>query len=291
MRFGFILPTSEPRVCAELAALAENSGWNGVFIPDCISIETPTVPPMAAFDPWVTLAAMAVATRRVRLGTMLTALPRRRPWKLAREVMTLDHLSGGRAILAAGIGAAADDAGFYKVGEPLDLKTRAGRLDEGLALLDGLWRGEPVTFAGQHYRVDGLTLLPRPVQRPRVPVWVVGVWPRPRSLARALRWDGLIPQKQTAAGQPPGPVTPDDLRAMRAYIAEHRASTEPFDLSAEGELPAGDPARAAAQARPYAEAGATWYLESRWSAGEEWEAVVRGRLAEGPPELNDRFAG
>ena len=288
MRFGFILPTSEPKVCAELAALAENSGWDGVFIPDCIAIETPTVPPLPAFDPWVTLAAMAVATRRVRLGTMLTAVPRRRPWKLAREVMTLDHLSGGRAILAAGIGAAADDGGFYKVGEPMDLKTRAERLDEGLALLDGLWRGEPVTFAGKHYRVDGLTLLPRPVQRPRVPVWVVGVWPRPRSLARALRWDGLIPQKQAAAGQPPGPVTPDDLRALRAYITQHRDSAEPFDLIAEGELPAGDPARAAAQVRPYAEAGATWWLESRWSAAEaEWEAIVRGRLAEGPPEVKD----
>jgi len=287
MRFGFILPTSEPRVCAELAALAEHSGWDGVFIPDCIAIETPTVPPQPAYDPWVTLAAMAVATRRVRLGTMLTALPRRRPWKLAREVMTLDHLSQGRAILAAGMGAAPDDAGFYKVGEPMDLKTRAELLDEGLALLDGLWRGQPVTFHGRHYQVEGLTLLPRPVQRPRVPLWVVGVWPRPKSLARALRYDGLIPQMQSVAGQAPGPVTPDDLRAMRAYIAEHRPSAEPFDLIAEGELPAGVPARAAAQVQPYAEAGATWFLESRWSAGDDWERVVRGRLEEEPPRVMD----
>jgi len=113
MHFGFILPTSEPHPCAGLAQLAEESGWDGVFIPDCIAIETPTIPPLPAYDPWVTLAAMAVATRRVRLGTMLTALPRRRPWKLAREVMTLDHLSHGRAILAAGIGAAQDDAGCW----------------------------------------------------------------------------------------------------------------------------------------------------------------------------------
>src|SRR5436309_7472646 len=153
MRVGFILPTGEPRVCAELAALAEKTAWDGVFIPDCIAIETPAVPPQEAFDPWVTLAAMAAATRRVRLGTMLTAVPRRRPWKLAREVMTLDHLSGGRAILAAGIGAAADDAGFYKVGEAMDVKTRAELLDEGLTLLDALWRGQPVTFHGRHYQV------------------------------------------------------------------------------------------------------------------------------------------
>ena len=287
MHFGFILPTSEPRLCAELAALAEQSGWDGVFIPDCIAIETPTVPPQPAYDPWVTLAAMAVATRRVRLGTMLTALPRRRPWKLARELMTLDHLSRGRALLAAGLGAAPDDAGFYKVGEPMDLKTRAELLDEGLALLDGLWRGQPFTFHGQHYHVDGLTLLPRPLQQPRIPLWVVGVWPRPRSLTRALRYDGLIPQKQPVAGQPPGPVTPDDLRAMRAYIAEHRSDPAPFDLIAEGELPAGDPARAAAQVQPYAEAGATWFLESRWTVGDDWERVVLERLSETPPKIKD----
>src|SRR5215510_9849005 len=125
MRFGFILPTSEPKVCVELAALAEQTGWDAMFIPDCIAIETPTIPPLEAFDPWVTLAAMAAATRRVRLGTMLTAVPRRRPWKLAREVMTLDHLSGGRAILGVGLGAAEDDGGFHKVGEVMDLKVRA----------------------------------------------------------------------------------------------------------------------------------------------------------------------
>ncbi len=281
MRFGFILPDSEPESCAELARLAEDCGWDGVFIPDCIAIETATIPPLPAYDPWVTLAAMAVATRRVRLGTMLTGLPRRRPWKLAREVMTLDHLSHGRAILAAGVGAAPDDAGFYKVGEPMDLKTRAELLDEGLALLDALWRGEAVTFHGKHYHVDGLTLIPRPVQQPRVPLWVVGVWPRPRSLARALRYDGLIPQKSG------GPVTPDDLRAIHAHISEHRVSGEPFDLIAEGETPAGDRARAAAQVRPYAEAGATWWLETRWSAVDNWQPVVRERLADGPPDVKD----
>jgi alkanesulfonate monooxygenase SsuD/methylene tetrahydromethanopterin reductase-like flavin-dependent oxidoreductase (luciferase family) len=285
MKFGFILPTSAPVVCSDLAQLAEESGWDGIFIPDCIAIETPASAPMPAYDPWVTLAAMAMRTQRVRLGTMLTAVPRRRPWKLAREVMTLDHLSHGRAILAAGIGAAQDDAGFYKVGEPMDLKTRAERLDEGLAILDGLWRGEPYHFHGRHYHVDGLTLLPRPVQQPRVPLWVVGVWPRPRSLARALRYDGLVPQKQAEPGQPPGPITPAHLRALSAYIAQHRPSPAPFDLIAEGETPAGSPRQAADQVRPFAEAGATWWLESRWTAGDDWEAVVRQRLSAGPPPI------
>ena len=287
MKFGFTLPSSAPQPCAELAQLAEASGWDGVFIPDCIAIETPAIPPQPAYDPWVTLAAMATRTRRVRLGTLLTAVPRRRPWKLAREVMTLDHLSQGRAILAAGIGAAQDDAGFYKVGEPMALKTRAERLDEGLAILDGLWRGQPLTFHGRHYQVEGLTLLPRPVQQPRVPLWVVGVWRRPRSLARALRYDGLLPQKQSLPGQPAGPLTPADLRDIRAYIAEHRPGAAPFDLIAEGETPAGQPRLAAEQVRPLAEAGATWWLENRWSAGDDWQAVVRERLAAGPPRVLD----
>ena len=284
MKFGFILPTSAPEICADLAQLAEESGWDGVFIPDCIAIETPTIPPLPAFDPWVTLAAMATRTQRVRLGTMLTAVPRRRPWKLAREVMTLDHLSGGRAILAAGIGAAQDDAGFYKVGEPMDLKTRAERLGRGFGHPRRPVARRAYHFHGRHYHVDGLTLLPRPVQQPRVPLWVVGVWPRPRSLDRALRYDGLLPQKQAEPGQPAGPITPDDLRALRAYIAAHRPSPAPFDLIAEGETPAGSPRQAADQVRPFAEAGATWWLESRWTAGDDWEAVVRQRLSAGPPQ-------
>ena len=279
MRFGFILPDTQPETCAALAHLAETAGWDGVFIPDCIAIETPTLPPQPAYDPWVTLAAMAVVTRRVRLGTLLTALPRRRPWKLAREVMTLDHLSHGRAVLAAGLGAAPDDAGFYKVGEPLDLKTRAELLDEGLTLLADLWRGEPITFHGRHYHVDGLTLLPRPVQQPRIPLWVVAAWPRPRSLARALRYDGLIPQKAD------GPLTPADVVAQRAYIAAHRADPAPFDLIVEGQTPTGDPAAASAHVQPFAQAGATWWLESRWTAGDDWERVVRERLADGPPAI------
>ena len=115
-----------------------------------------------------------------------------------------------------------------------------------------------------------------------MPLWVVGVWPRPRSLKRALRYDGLLPQKQAEPGQPPGPITPDDLRALRAYIAAHRPGAEPFDLIAEGETPT-DPRQAAGQVRPYAEAGATWWLESRWTAGDDWEPIVRERLGQGPP--------
>src|SRR5579884_1479444 len=148
MRYGFILPGGDVQTVVELAAEAEAAGWDGVFYWDGISI--PSAGPM--FDPWVVLAAFALRTTRVRIGAMLTPVSRRRPWKLARETMTVDHLSNGRLILPVGLGAL-DDEGFGKVGEATDTKTRAERLDEGLEILTGLWSGEPFSFEGKHYRV------------------------------------------------------------------------------------------------------------------------------------------
>lgn len=194
MQYGFIFPGGDPRTLAALSYDAEAAGWDGVFIPDSIAIDTPEFPAMPAFDPWVTLAAMAMRTERVRIGAIITPISRRRPWKLARETATLDHLSNGRLIIAVGLGAL-DDKGFANVGEATDLKTRAAMLDEGLAILAGLWSGQPFSFHGEHYQVDNLTFLPSPVQKPRIPIWVVGAWPRAKSMQRALRWDGILPQK------------------------------------------------------------------------------------------------
>ena len=154
MQYGFVLPDIDLQNIGNLARDAEEAGWDGIFIPDCISIETKNVPAFPFFDPWVALGLVAVATSRIRFGTMVTAVPRRRPWKLARETMTLDRLSNGRLILAVGLGAAADDAGFYKVGEKMDLKSRAELLDEGLEILAGCWSGKPFSFRGKHYQVD-----------------------------------------------------------------------------------------------------------------------------------------
>ena len=283
MRYGFVIPGGDARAVAELAREAETAGWDGVFVPDCISIETERIPASPGFDPWVVLAAMAIRTERVRLGPMVTAVPRRRPWKLARETVTLDHLSGGRLVLPVGLGAAEDDAGFSKVGEPLDLKARAGLLDEGLAILTGLWTGRAFGYRGEHYRVREMTFLPPPVQSPRIPVWVVAAWPRPKSLRRALRYDGVNPQKKDGTGTA---MTPADIRAMRAFIAERRAQTTPFDIVTEGETPGDHRARAAALVRPLAEAGATWWLETMWSAPDGL-ASVRTRIGQGPPRIDE----
>src|SRR6059058_2303486 len=145
MQYGFIIPNGDIQNAPDLAAEAEAAGWDGVFIPDCISIDTEGFPPGPGYDPWIVLAVMAVRTKHVRLGTMLSPISRRRPWKLARETVTLDHLSHGRLILPVGLGAI-EDGGFSKVGEVTDRRQRAELLDESLEVLTGLWSGKPFSF-------------------------------------------------------------------------------------------------------------------------------------------------
>src|SRR5690348_11034889 len=188
MQYGFIIPGGDLQTILDTAVEVEAAGWDAVFYWDGIYIASAGL----MYDPWVVLAGIADRTERVRIGAMLTPVSRRRPWKLARETVTLDHLSGGRLILPVGLGAL-DDGGFGKVGEPTDRKTRAELLDESLAILTGLWSGEPFHYDGKHYHLDEMTFLPKPVQAPRIPIWVVGMWPSERSMARALRYDGLLP--------------------------------------------------------------------------------------------------
>jgi hypothetical protein len=277
MKFGYVLSGGEDfRAVVDLAPEAEKAGWDGIFVPDGIAIETKDFPAFPMFDPWVVLGAMAAVTKRIRIGTMLTPVPRRRPWKLAKEVATLDHLSNGRAILTVGLGAAQDDGGFCKVGEPMGLKTRAQILDESLEIISGLWSGEHFTFKGEHYRVDRMKMLPRPVQAPRVPIWVVGVWNKTKSVSRTLRYDGLVPQI-------PGKWTVDasDIEAIRKFIDE-KSLGRPFDILTGGTTPGKHAKKAAAVVRPHAKAGATWWLESNWTSSFE---KTRERIRQGPPPM------
>jgi alkanesulfonate monooxygenase SsuD/methylene tetrahydromethanopterin reductase-like flavin-dependent oxidoreductase (luciferase family) len=276
VRYGFVIPQGAIREIAELAHEAEDSGWDGVFYWDGIYIEGAG----EMYDPWVALAAMAMRTERVRLGALLTPPARRRPWKLARETTSVDRLSNGRLILPVGLGTL-DDGGFSRVGEPLDRRTRAERLDESLAILTGLWSGEPFAFHGTHYQMEAMTFLPTPVQRPRIPIWVVGGWPRERSMSRALRYDGLMPNKLNPDGTQ-GEITPADIAAIRAYVAERRADAAPYDIIHEGRTPGDDRAAAAAMVQPFINAGITWWIEAMWSAPNE-VADVRARLRQGPP--------
>ncbi len=270
MRHGVVLPGGTAAEQLEQAVLAERSGWDGVFVWEA----------GYGVDAWCLLSAMAVKTSRVKLGTMLTPLPWRRPWKVASQVATLDQISGGgRAILAVGVGALG--TGLPNTGEVTDLRGRAERMDEGIDLIRTLWEGGR-SYRGQHYQYDcdrdDLTAAVR--SRQRIPIWVVGVWPRPKSMRRALRCDGIVPQY--ADGKEP---VPDDARAVRAWLGENGAA-QGMDLVADGETPADDAAAAAAVVSPWAEAGCTWWLETRWELphdSAERMAQIRDRLAAGPP--------
>jgi len=261
----------------DLACQAEQAGWDGFFVPDGIAIDVPKVGPFPLADPWVLLGAIAARTSRIRIGTMVTPVSRRRPWKLARECGTLDHLSKGRLILSVGLGAATDDAGFFKVGEAMDLPVRAERLDEGLAILDGLWKGSALTFAGKHYQVQGMTMVPPPVQKPRIPIWVVAVWQKPKSMRRMLAWDGVIPQRYKGYE----PLTPDEIRQLRDYVAEHRKGLAGFDIVTSGSSVEKKTKRPGDIVRPFAEAGATWWVEVDIAADKVRKCL--DRVKQGPP--------
>lgn len=276
MKYGFVLPTGDARAAAELARDAERAGWDGFFVYETVW----------GIDAWVSLAAAAMTTERIRLGTDLTPLSRMRPWKLASEAVTLDHLSNGRVILSVGLGA--PDTGFEAFGEVTDRKTRAELLDEGLDILDGLWRGQPFSYDGKHYHIKPTTFPPPPppVQQPRIPIWVVGAWPRMKSMRRVLRCDGIMPAVMGEDGAF-RETTPDDLRAIGEYVAANRALTTPFDIVMEGETPGDDPVQAAAIIRRWAEGGATWWIESRWELPRDADGLklVRERILQGPPRI------
>ena len=215
MRYGVTLPAfaewSEPQAIMEMATDAEASGWDAFFLWNHVSWNPAWggTPPMA--DPWLCLAAAATVTSRVLLGPMVTPLPRRRPQKLAREIVILDHLSDARAVLGVGRG---DDFAYEAFGEPLD--RRGARLDEALTVLRGLLSGEPVDFEGEYFVVHSPPSLPRPVQE-NIPIWVGGHWPNAAPFARAARYEGVVPRK---VGTERGEVfTVDDLMAVRACAA------------------------------------------------------------------------
>jgi alkanesulfonate monooxygenase SsuD/methylene tetrahydromethanopterin reductase-like flavin-dependent oxidoreductase (luciferase family) len=193
--------------------------------------------------------------------------------------MTLDHLSGGRLILGVGLGAAEHDGGFYKVGEVMDLKGRAEIMDETLAILEGLWKGKPFSFKGAHYHVDKLSMIPTPLQKPRIPIWVPGVWPREKSMQRALRWDGIIPQRYK--GSPSDRARPEDTSDIASYVRKNRKGRSGFDIIAGGSTSGKNRKKAVEKVRPFAEAGATWWIESVWAGGDK----LRARIKEGPPRI------
>lgn len=261
---------AQATLLADLAALAEESGWDGFFVQDCLLSSEPE--PLV--DPWLALCAIALATNRLRIGALMTPLAAYRPWHIARQCVTLDYLSAGRLIFGAGLGFRADD--FLAVGEDATTSVRAEKLDEGLALLRQFWKGEPFSFAGKQYQMRDTQLLPAPVQTPGIPIWVAGVWPHRKPLRRAASFDGLYLASQQATGEE---LSPSALREAITYVQSQRQVDTPFDVAFAGETEA---ASAADVIRPYAQAGATWWLEGIWIERGTPEQM-RARIQQGPP--------
>lgn len=252
---------ADPLVVARVSAEAEAAGWDGVFVWDQLCWPAPV---SNVADPWLTLAAIAVATEHVRIGPMVTPLARRRPAKLARETATLDRLSKGRLTLGVGVGSDRFAREMSKTGEQLEDRSRAEMLDEALEILASAWSGEPVRHRGRHYIIDDIRFLPQPRQRPTIPVWAGGMPGNVRPIRRAARLDGFFPANLSH---------PDQLAEIVATITELRQQdTTAYDFAVG--LPVGvDPL-------PFAAAGATWWLPE-FEPGVALDAVL-GVLRDGP---------
>ncbi|MEV6560655.1 LLM class flavin-dependent oxidoreductase [Nocardia sp. NPDC051756] len=288
MRFSINIPNfgdfADARTVAMAAQAAEEAGWDALFIWDHVVLDKKERRGQPFGDPWMLLTAAALATSRLKLGTLVTPVARRRPEQLARQVATLDALSGGRVIFSAGLGGPIADE-FGSFGELTDPVLLAERLDEGLDLLQRYWSGNPVDHDGKHYQVRDVTLLPASTQRPRPPVWIAGFWPHRRPIRRAARWDGVVPLFSAGHGTPP-PL--DELRDLLTYVKEHRKDPHPkhFEVVVGGITP-GDPTKARDLIAPYAEAGATWWDERQLMTTDALHrlAPVMRRINQGPPTL------
>jgi hypothetical protein len=229
MKYGFVLPYGDAQTTAKMAFEAEQAGWDGFFVWE----------PVWGIDAWISLTAAAMKTSRIRLGTFLSPISRMRPWKLASETATLDNLSNGRVILSVGLGAV--DTGFKEFGEITNRVQRAELVDEGLDILTGLWKDQPFNYDGKHYTIKETKFFPppSPVQKPRIPIWVVGAWPKMKSMRRVLKYDGLLPTKM--AGNKHVKVEPEDIRLMKSWIEENRSEITPFDIVVEGKTQGNNP--------------------------------------------------
>jgi alkanesulfonate monooxygenase SsuD/methylene tetrahydromethanopterin reductase-like flavin-dependent oxidoreductase (luciferase family) len=288
MRFSINIPNfgdfAEPRNVAAVAAAAEQAGWDGLFVWDHVVHDKQARRGRPFGDPWMLLTAAALTTSRLRLGTLVTPVARRRPEQLARQVATLDALSGGRVIFSAGLGGPIEDE-YGSFGDTTDPRVLAERLDEGLDVLRRYWSGEVVNHEGEHYRVREVSLLPASVQRPHPPIWIGGFWPHRRPMRRAARWDGAAPLFAAARHGVIPPV--EEVRELVAFInQERRDATGPFEIVLGGAT-RHDPDQAGEQIAPLADVGATWWDERQLQTGDDLDrlAAVMRRVSNGPPAL------
>jgi alkanesulfonate monooxygenase SsuD/methylene tetrahydromethanopterin reductase-like flavin-dependent oxidoreductase (luciferase family) len=270
MRYALCLPNAgvcDPRTLGELAKRAEDAGWDSLFIEDYIVYQAQPIP---TYDPWVCLASIALHTDTIRIGTLVTPASRRRPWKLAAEAVSIDHLSNGRLTLGIGLGDATEP-GFTSVGESLEARQRAQLVDESLAILDGLWQARPFSFRGRHFKIDDLTLAPSPIQRPRIPIWIGGGWPNAGLRARLPKWDGSCAYKHPVeSGED---MSPSDVAELVEWVRTVRGSLNGYAVAVGGRARGEDWERERNHIASVHEAGATDWME--WAPPGELEDMRR----------------
>jgi alkanesulfonate monooxygenase SsuD/methylene tetrahydromethanopterin reductase-like flavin-dependent oxidoreductase (luciferase family) len=277
MKFGIYAPNfgntfGNPKLVTELAIEAEKIGWDGFFLWDHI-INTEGFPDTV--DPFIVLTSVAENTEKIHIGTTVTPLPRRRPWKLARETVTLDILSEGRLILGIGLGGPSE---FSVMNEETNLSIMAEMADEQLEVLNGLWSGEEFSYTGKHYKIDKVKFRPRPVQRPRIKLWGAGTWPKKGPFKRAAKLDGVIPLKADYKN----PLTPDDYRKMKEYMKKH-GLRYPYDI-VEISFDATKRADKQRTILDFQDAGVNWWLElvSDWNGSYE---KIKDIIMQGPTQI------
>ncbi|MGD0478223.1 MAG: LLM class flavin-dependent oxidoreductase [Nitrososphaerales archaeon] len=277
--YGLYVPNfgrlSSPRIYADLAYEAEKAGWDGFFLWDHLVEWNERIP---VSDSFTTLAAVAMRTERIRIGTTVTPLPRLKPWIVARQTTSLDHLSNGRMTLGVGLGGE-ESCDYSRFGEAADNKILARELDESLQVITGLWSGRRFSFHGTHYKIDETVFMPTPVQKPRIPIWVAGFWPRRGPYERAAKWDGVVPLVL-----PERLPKPDDIRDILKFIGRRRANLEGFEIANIGWTSGVDRKRNLEKVSSYADAGITWWLESLFTKRDSPEKMLK-RIRLGPPGM------
>ena len=277
VKFGLYVPnfgkSSYPQNLIDMSVEAEKAGWDGFFLWDHL-VEWDKRLPLS--DSLTTLAGVAARTKKIKIGTTLSPIPRYKPWAVARQTTTLDHLSNGRMILSVGLGAV-ESCDYARFGENPDNRVLAEKLDESLEIITGLWSGKKFDFKGKHYRVKPTVFLPTPKQRPRIPIWVGGFWPRRGPFIRAAKWDGVLPLRL-----PEKLPQPEDLEEIRQFLEKRRKGHARFDVATIG-WTTGNRTRDREKIERYARAGTTWWLESLYTKRDS-PGGMRSRIRQGPPK-------
>ncbi len=274
---------SDINILMKLAKDAEEAGWDGFFLWDHMylssRLERNNQFGESFTDPWIALTAIATVTTKIKIGTYVTPLPRRRPWKLAREIVSLDRLSKGRLILGIGLGN--PNFEYEGFGEEENLKIRSQKCDEGLEILEGLLSGNPFSYDGNHYKIKEVIFKPKPFNK-KIPIWIAGRWPYKNPFKRAAKYDGVCPICAKYEGSSPRSLYNSDVEEIIFYIKKFRKNMENYDIIIAGKTPI-DKIEAKKIIEPYIDVGATWWSETINDWRGPYEEMLK-HIIKGPPK-------